>query len=43
MLKHKQPFHPEVFAKKEARMQRQKLQRLEVMATTLNYRLVPNQ
>jgi transposase len=43
LLKFKQPFNPEVFAKAEAKMQRKKLARLEAMATTLNYRLVPNQ
>ena len=43
LLKYKQPFNPEVFAKEEAKMQRKKLARLEAMATTLNYRLVLNQ
>ena len=43
LLKYKQPFNPEVFAKEEARMQRKKLQRLHTMAESLNYRLVPNQ
>jgi transposase len=43
LLKFKQPFNPEVFAKEEARMQRKKLQRLQNMAESLNYRLVPNQ
>ena len=43
LLKFKQPFNPEVFAKEEAKMRRKKLARLEAMATTLNYRLVPNQ
>ena len=43
LLKYKQPFNPEVFAKEEAKMKRKKLQRLEVMATTLNYRIVPIQ
>jgi hypothetical protein len=43
LLKFKQPFSPEVFAKEEAKMRRKKLQRLEAMATSLNYRLVPNQ
>lgn len=43
LLKHQQPFDPQVFAKEEAKMKRKKLARLEAMATTLNYRLVPNQ
>ena len=43
MLKFKEAFNPEVFAKEEAKMRRKKLQRLEVMATSLNYRLVLNQ
>ena len=43
LLKFKAPFNPEVFAKEEAKMKRKKLQRLVAMATTLNYRLVPNQ
>jgi len=36
-------LNPEVFAKEEARMKRKKLQRLEVMATSLNYRIIPIQ
>ncbi len=43
LLKYKEPFNPEVFAKEEAKMKRKKLQRLENMATSLNYRLVPIQ
>ena len=43
LLKFKQPFNLEVFAKEEAKMKRKKLQRLETMATSLNYRLVPIQ
>jgi len=43
LLKFKHPFNPEVFAKAEAKMKRQKLARLQTLATTLNYRLVPNQ
>ena len=43
LLKYQQPFNPEVFAKEEAKMKRKRLARLEAMATTLNYRLVPNQ
>ena len=43
LLKFKQPYNPEVFAKEEEKMKRQKLARLQNLATTLNYRLVPNQ
>ena len=43
LLKYKQPFNPAVFAREEEKMKRKKLARLEAMATTLNYRLVPNQ
>ena len=43
LLKYKQPFNPEIFAKEEAKMKRKKLQRLENMATSLNYRIVPIQ
>lgn len=43
LLKFVQPFHPEVFAKKEAKMRCKKLERLEAMATTLNYRIIPIQ
>jgi transposase len=43
LLKFKQPFNPEVFAKEEARMQKRKLTRLQNMAASLNYNLVPIQ
>jgi hypothetical protein len=43
LLKYKQPFNPEVFAKEEEKMKRQKLARLQNLAATLNYSLVPNQ
>jgi hypothetical protein len=43
LLKFKQPFNPEVFAKEKAKMRRKKLQRLEAMAMTLNYRIIPIQ
>lgn len=43
LLKFVQPFHPEVFAKEEEKMKRKKLARLETMATTLNYRIIPIQ
>ena len=43
LLKFKQPFNPAVFAQAEEKMKRKKLARLQTLATTLNYRLVPNQ
>lgn len=43
LLKYKQPFNPEVFAKEEAKMKRKKLARLHNIAASLNYTLVPNQ
>ena len=43
MLKFKEPFKPEVFAKEEAKMQRKKLARLQNIAASLNYQLIPNQ
>jgi len=43
LLKFKEPFRPEVFAKEEEKMQRKKLARLQNLATALNYHLVPNQ
>jgi len=41
LLKYKQAFNPEVFAKEEAKMKRKKLARLQSMAAALNYQLVP--
>ncbi len=41
MLKFKEAFNPEVFAKEEAKLKRKKLQRLHDMAAALNYQLVP--
>jgi hypothetical protein len=41
LLKFKQPFNPEVFAKEEARMKRQKLARLQNIAAALHYQLLP--
>ncbi|MFO1511528.1 MAG: hypothetical protein U1F83_01210 [Verrucomicrobiota bacterium] len=43
LLKYKEPFNPEVFAQAEQKMKRKKLQRLETMATALNYRIIPIQ
>jgi hypothetical protein len=42
-LKYKQAFNPEVFAKEEAKRKRKKLARLQNVAASLNYQLVPNQ
>jgi hypothetical protein len=39
----KQPFNPEVLSSEEQKMKRQKLARLQNMAASLNYQLVPNQ
>ena len=41
LLKFKEPFKPEVFAKEEEKMKRKKLARLQNMAASLNYQLVP--
>ena len=41
LLKYKEAFNPEVFAKEEAKMKRKKLARLQNMAATLNCQLVP--
>ena len=41
LLKYKQPFNPEVFAKAEAKMKRKKLDRLQNLAASLNYQLIP--
>jgi hypothetical protein len=43
LLKYKEPFNPEVYAKEEAKLKRKKLQPPENTATSLNYRLVRNQ
>lgn len=43
LLKYQQPFNPEVFAQEEAKMKRKRLQRLQNIAATLNYSLVPNE
>ncbi len=43
LLKYKEPFNPEVYAREEEKMKRKKLQRLETMATSLNYLIVPIQ
>lgn len=41
MLKYKQPFNPAVFAKDEEKLKRKKLQRLQNMAASLYYQLIP--
>jgi len=41
LLKYQQPFTPEVFAQAEAKMKRQKLARLQNLAASLNYQLIP--
>ncbi len=43
LLKYKEPFKPEVFAKEEAKMKRRQLARLHNLAATLNHQLIPNQ
>jgi hypothetical protein len=43
LRKYKEPFNPEVFAKEEQKMKRRKLARLQNLATSLNYQLVPVQ
>jgi transposase len=41
LLKYKEPFNPEVFAREEEKMKRKKLARLHNMAASLNYQLIP--
>jgi len=43
LLKYKEPFNPEVFKKEEEKMKKRKLARLQNMAASLNYQLIPNQ
>lgn len=43
LLKYKQNFDWAVFAKEEEKMKRKKLARLQNLAATLNYQLIPNQ
>lgn len=43
LLKYKEAFNPEVFAKEEAKMKKRKLAHLQNLAATLNYNLVPIQ
>jgi hypothetical protein len=41
LLKYKEAFNPEVFAREEEKMRRRKLARLQTLAASLNYQLVP--
>lgn len=41
LLKYKEPFRPEVFAAAEERMKKKKLARLQTLAASLHYQLVP--
>lgn len=41
LLKFKEPFNPEVFAKEEEKMKRKRLQRLQNMAADRHYQLIP--
>ena len=41
LLKYRQPFNPAVFAREEERMKRRKLARLQNLAASLNYQLIP--
>ena len=41
MIKYKEEFNPEVFAKEEEKMKHKKLARLKNMAADLNYQLIP--
>ena len=43
LLKYRQEFDWKVFAQEEEKMKRKKLARLQTLAATLNYQLVPNQ
>jgi hypothetical protein len=43
LLKHQEPFNPEVFAMEEQKMKRRQLARLQNLARSLNCSLVPNQ
>lgn len=42
LLKFKQPFDPAVFAREEGKMKRRKLARLQSLAASLNYQLIPS-
>ena len=41
MIKYKEAFNPEVFAKEEEKMKHKKLARLQSLAADLNYQLIP--
>jgi hypothetical protein len=42
LLKYKEAFNPQVFARAEEKMKRRKLARLQNLAASMNYQLVPN-
>lgn len=42
LLKYLDPFNPEVFRKEVERMKSKQLARLQTMAATFNYHLMPN-
>ena len=42
LIKYKEPFNTEVFAQAEEKMKRKKLARLQNLAASLNYQLIPN-
>ena len=41
MIRYKEAFNPEVFAKEEEKMKHKKLARLKNMVADLNYQLIP--
>ena len=41
LLKFKQPFNPEVFAHEEQKMKRKRLARLQSLAASMKYELIP--
>lgn len=43
LVRHKKPFDPSVFAQEEEQLNRRKLSRLQNLAASFNYTLVPNQ
>ena len=43
LLKFKEPFNPAVFQKEEQKMKRKKITRLQNLASSLNYQLIPIQ
>ena len=43
LLKFKEPFNPAVFQKEEQKMKRKMITRLQNLASSLNYQLIPIQ